>query len=149
MASQRRVMVALLLILSCLCTCRQTPAAPARDSADVELQRQIVTVSNMRLLNEMITAHREDHGKDPARLDGLVPDYAKDHSMMTDGWGRKFYYYSNGDGFVLASFGKAGIPRNSDCEPGCIANADPDHPFESNIVMINGKWAQTPAGVDR
>ena len=121
----------------------------AGDLANLEFQKQKLTINNMQLLNTMIATYHDDHRQDPARLDDLVPDYAKTRAMMTDGWGRRFYYFSSGDGFVLASFGKAGVPRNSDCQPGCIAMGDPHHPFDTNIVMINGEWAQTPVGVDR
>lgn len=127
------------------------PASPGQaQHSDADWQKQKITVNNMTLIKAMIFAYREDHKKDPAQITDLVPAYAKDRSMMKDGWGREFYYYSSGKYFVLASFGRGGAPRHPLCEPGCVATATPpENPYDINIVMINGEWAQTPVDVDR
>ena len=149
MARNRIVIAALFLSSVFFTSCRRELVEVARRFSEREFGRQMVTVSNMRQINIMMTTLRENHRRYPRRLEDLVPAYARNTSMMKDGWGREFYYYSSGDSFVLASFGKSGNPRRSLCEPGCLAKGDPDHPYDTNIVMINGVWAQTPEGIDR
>ena len=124
----------------------------AGESVDWKLERgrQMDTMNNMHMIDGLITLHRQDHHKDPAHLDELVRAYDSDQAITKDGWGRDLYYYSTGDTFVLASFGKNGIPMPSRCEPGCFADAAPPETlYDIDIVMINGAWAQTPKGVER
>jgi len=119
-------------------------------SPEAERQKQGVTMHHMHLLEGLIRLHRTDFLKDPAHLDQMVRAYESDPILTKDGWGRDFYYYSTGETYVLASFGRNGMPASSRCEPGCIADAvPPDSLYDLDIVMINGDWAQTLAGLDR
>jgi hypothetical protein len=140
----------LIMVLFASIACRRVLDPEPAVNSMIERRRQIVTVHNMRLLGQLVRLHREDHGKDPASLDGLVRAYESDLALTKDGWGRELYYYSTGSDFVLASFGKDGVPISSRCAPGCIAGATPPSTlYDIDIVMINGEWAQTPADVDR
>jgi hypothetical protein len=118
---------------------------PVRESRS-ERRKQIRTVSNMWMLNAVIQLYRQDHHASPARLDQLGMPYMKTPPTTKDGWGREFYYHAIGEKFVLASFGRNGIPESLQCAPGCFSGAVL---YDADIVMIDGEWAQTPFGVDR
>ena len=63
-----------------------------------------------------------------------------------DGWSRSFYYFTTGKSYLLISFGRGGRPATQTSDPGGISKR---RDFDTNIVMIDGRWAQTPIDVDR
>ncbi len=114
-----------------------------------DLVRQGQTITNMQLVQGLIDLYREDHHSDPPNLGRLAKEYSVAQNAIVDGWGRALFYYTTGNSYVLASFGKGGAPRPQLSRPGSVAPPIAEGAFEVNIVMINGEWAQTPSNVDR
>ena len=121
-----------------------------RDNPD--FLSQISTVGNMRQLVVSIGVFRELEGAPPAGLEELFAhreifrDAERASAFGVDGWGRDFYYYTNGRDYLLISFGRNGLPDQQVSCPGCVMEgAD----YDSDIVWLSEGWAQSPVGVDR
>jgi hypothetical protein len=119
----------------------------------VELTAQKITVARITQLCMVIRDFRTREGRTPNNLDALVngetqyvvPAYAVE--LFVDGWGKRFFYHSTGESFVLASFGKNGIPESEGTQR--AGGWSPQFYFDSDIVSIDGNWAQTPNGLPR
>lgn len=145
MSIQRLLPVAFLILI----TAPFTEAEPARSRRSDDRARQIQTMARMRQIHDYIVLYREDHGSDPASLEILARKYSAGREAAVDGWRRPFFYYTTGDGYVLASFGRSGIPTPQVSRPGEVAPPGSSEDFEVDFVLINGEWAQSPYGVDR
>jgi hypothetical protein len=114
---------------------------------------QIATVSKMKHLLLAIEVFHDVNGYPPTRLSDLFLDDTiyKDPTSsaklyLNDYWGRPFYYYCNGEDFVLASFGADGKPSPPTGCAGCVLE---EHDPDADIVWLNQHWAQSPHGVGR
>lgn len=63
---------------------------------------------NLHAMTTAIGAFHEDQKRWPRALDELVPTYRR--TLDRDSYGRPWVYVSNEAGYVLASFGRDGIP---------------------------------------
>jgi hypothetical protein len=67
----------------------------------------------------------------------LEPTYVR-NLPVKDGWGRPFWYLSNGTEYTLVSYGKDGIP---DAQRGGATAS-----FDCDIIFANGAFFQWPSG---
>jgi hypothetical protein len=141
-----RLSLVIVLVVSVCCV---SGSGDRADTRPRDYVAQIATVANMRLIKDYIDLYREDHHMDPASLSTLMKEYRFRSDLLLDGWNRKFYYYTNGQSYVLASFGKVGTPSPQSSVPGGVAPPNRVSDYNVNIVMVNGDWAQFPVGVDR
>jgi hypothetical protein len=132
------IMLSLFLILTG--RSRQTDVRPP------DFVKQIETVDRMDLIQRLMTLYLKDHKSDPRSIDELMRVFDMPATAEVDGWGRPFFYYTNGHDFILASFGRSGVPQAQTADPGGVST---QRNFDTNLVMINDKWAQTPMDVDR
>ena len=110
---------------------------------------QKISVSNIVRIALVIKQFMKNTGTVPIALIELTegevpyirPDVAKD--LLLDGWGNAIYYTTNGTDFILVSHGRDGLPVSPDLRltHGSSAHGD----YDADMVMINGKWAQSPA----
>jgi hypothetical protein len=128
--------------------------AEANDSlaADADYRRQFTTVVEIRRITTAIAAFVKEQGHPPAQLseEPFASDYGgkaggvKD-TYAKDGWGRPLYYYSNSRTYVLASFGRDGLPDAQRSVPGrSMTEID----FDSDMVWVGDGFAQTPRRID-
>jgi hypothetical protein len=131
--------------LSCV-----TAGESVRDSPD--FRAQLTTVSNIRHFCNALSAYESVKDKPPENLEILInnkdyfldPDKARER--LRDGWGRALFYYTNGNTYMLISFGKNGAPDPQLSCGGCTAM---DYDYDADIVWIADRWAQSPKDVDQ
>ena len=147
MTTTARTRVGILLILAALTIQTRPPSSEEKDSRDPDFIAQIATVASIRVVVQHIAFYREDHaGKLPTSIFALRDLFGIPNEHFADGWKRPLFYYTTGSSYMLASFGKTGHPDGQESEPGGTAE---DSRFESDIVLIDGMWAQSPRNVDR
>jgi hypothetical protein len=121
-----------------------------RDHRVPDFIKQIITADRMDKITLFLDLYRKDHSSAPANLAILAGEYKLPTDAVMDGWmdgwGHRLYFYSTGTHYVLASFGRSGIPRAPTAPAGGIS---PQVDFDTNMVMIDGEWAQSPVNVDR
>ena len=117
--------------------------AAAKD--EVQFRKQIATVANIRSVALAIEVYRDDHSSVPPTLQSLLGEYVLTDEFFRDGWGQPLYYYTSGQQYVVASFGRDGQPTAQASNPGRVSE---QIDYDEDIVMVSDEWAQTPYGVD-
>jgi hypothetical protein len=110
---------------------------------------QIATVARMRLLRDLIQSYSNDHGGAlPAKLEGAVLLYQRtpDPEALVDGWERPLVYFASESHYVLMSGGRNGAYEQQRVEPGHVVG---EVDYNTDIVLVDGQWSQTPDSVDR
>jgi hypothetical protein len=107
----------------------------------------------MQLLVGVLSRYQEVEGRTPDSLEVLtrgspphiLPEAAV--KILSDGWGRPIYYQSTGSSFALASFGRDGVPDSGGAQ---VAGGWSEYlAYDSDLVIIDGDWAQSPLGLPR
>jgi hypothetical protein len=93
-----------------------------------------------------VDAYREAQKANPPSLNALVPSYLTGAHTFSDSWGRPLVYYATETHYILASYGKNGVPDGQLTKAGGFG---PANNFDQDIVLIDGEWAQSPPNVDR
>jgi len=114
---------------------------------------QKTTVDHIKTINLLVDFYKSKEGHTPDNLTSFITSeepYIKPEAsdkMFSDGWGNRLHYYSTGDSYVIASFGRDGVPDagGSQAAGGWSAFLD----FDADIVAINGDWAQSPDNISR
>ena len=78
---------------------------------EVEARKQAVERALTKIGRSVEVYHRE-RGRFPASIDELVPRYLP--QRVEDPWGNPVFYTRNRNGYVIACFGKDGIPGGTD-----------------------------------
>ena len=113
------------------------------------LRTQEKTIFRMFTQSDLIDDYVRGRGQRPENLRApgpyLTPVTPADSTV--DGWGRPFGYYSSGDDYALLSYGRDGLPdlHASALPSGYTCQLD----LDADIVILNGEWAQFPAGLGR
>jgi hypothetical protein len=113
---------------------------------------QKATMSVMYSLRTILDLFIQEYGKAPATLDLMMNDkeyFIKPenrNNFKIDGWGRPIIYLSNGTDYCLISLGKNGIFEDKQVDAGGLS---PKGDYDAEIVLINGKWAVSPAWIGR
>jgi len=145
MASIRRAAIAGVTVVVCASVCKLGAIPPKTKHPD--FVAQIVTVSAMRSISQEVSHYMTEHqGAAPNTLEELRLAYDLPAKWFRDGWGRPFSFFTTGQSYVLASFGKSGSPESQRASPGGVVQ---ELDYESDIVIVDGKWAQTPLDVDQ
>jgi len=115
--------------------------------AAIQRARQSQTMADMRTIGGALVLYEQDFVDYPtetslASVENLRP-YLEQYTgefKATDGWGRQYWYISNGHRYTLISYGldgKADTPYVN----------GPTHRLEEDIVMSEGIFIQWPEGV--
>ncbi len=80
---------------------------------EVEARKQAVERALTKVGRSVEVYHRE-RGRYPANMDELVPRYLP--QRVEDPWGNPIFYKRSSNGYIIACFGKDGIPGGSDEE---------------------------------
>ena len=116
------------------------------DKRERDFVRQIATVAAIRASAMGVESYREEFGSYPTDLDELVERFGTAPQYISDGWCRPLVYFRHEHGYILASFGKSGVPEAQRVDPPTVVV--PEQDFETDVVLIDGEWVQTPSGVD-
>ena len=108
-----------------------------------QIRKQIETRAKMNAILGSIANYEERHNELPTILSDMWGEEPNARRLYKDGWGRPFYYYRDRDHFVLISFGRAGKPK---VQQVLGYPLEPD--YDTNLVCIDGEFAQMPQNVD-
>lgn len=73
--------------------------------------RQVRTIADGRTISICLEDFREKNGNFPSTLASAFP---AGQTFRTDGWGNRWVYITDGQGFLLLSLGKDGHPDRTD-----------------------------------
>jgi hypothetical protein len=106
-----------LLVLAALALVLAASPAVLADEPEID-PVELQTLSNIGSVVMVIEAYRIDHGAAPVPTDGLEPveillpfvePFYVRSLPLHDGWGRELRYWSDGNRFVVVSFGPDGL----------------------------------------
>jgi hypothetical protein len=103
----------------------------------------------MRLLGELIQSYSSDHGGAlPMRLEDVLLRYQREPDLdaLVDGWERPIVYFASESHYVLMSGGRNGAYESQRAEPGHVVG---EVDYNTDVVLVDGQWSQTPHSVDR
>jgi len=114
-----------------------------------EALKQRGSQAELFFLAVRIAGWKSESGKWPPSLAAVCDKLEKPQECkMEDLWGRPYYYRVtyHQDGYVLASFGKDGMPDRDAGSPGAFGS---ERDYDADIVVVSGAWAQSVEGLER
>jgi len=117
---------------------------------DLQWKKQKTTMADMDVLGRGLERFREESGKElPQSLYELCEIMKLTGNLCgPDAWGNDLYYRVSVDGkrYVLISFGRDGLPEGRAGEGEMFSE---ERDYDADIVIIDGWWSRSPAGLDR
>ena len=113
---------------------------------------QRATVGAMSRLAMVIDLFVETRGEPPLTLQIMLSDEEffvdprAHEDWLTDGWGRRIVYFSNGVDYCILSFGLDGTSNLGSTAPGGFSGTGD---YDADIAIINGRWVASPLGLGR
>jgi hypothetical protein len=121
-------------------------AVAVRPEEREDFKAQAHAVSSIRAMRLNVKQFKEEYGELPLTLEEVRQLYGADDRYFVDGWGREILYYRSENHYLLCSFGKNGTPEQQAAKPGGVVA---ERNYDTDIIMLNGEWVQTPRGVAR
>ena len=146
------IAVALVAVVAAGQTVTPSVSEQSRQDAQVQadgLRAQKITIYRMATLSDLIKSYVREHERCPESLSAVGPYVTPEAlaDLILDGWGRPIRYYSSGTDYALVCYGFDGLASlHQTVSPGGYTH---QLDFDADIVILNGNWAQSPAGLDR